>query len=57
MTLSESNEEVTLLKDDCTVMSWEPVRDYGSSGLNASMLQYWGVTEGRKLYYQSSDQK
>jgi hypothetical protein len=57
MTLSESNEDVTVLKDDCTVMSWEPVFDFGSSGLNASMLQYWGVTEGRKLYYQSSDQK
>ena len=57
LTLVESNEEVTILKDDCTVMSFEPVRDFGSSGLNASMLKYWGVTEGRKLYYQGSDQK
>ena len=56
-TLRESNEEVTLLKDDCTIMGWEPVRDYGSSGLNAEMLEYWGVTEGRKLHYQSSNQK
>jgi len=57
ITLSESNEEVTWLKDDCTVMSWEPIRDYGSSGINAEMLELWRVTEGKKLYYQSSDQK
>jgi len=57
ITLSESNKEVTLLNDDCTVMGWEPTRDYGSSGLNAEMIEYWGITEGKKLYYQSSDQK
>jgi hypothetical protein len=57
ITLSESNEEVTWLKDDCTVMGWEPTRNYVSSGLNAEMLEYWGVTEGKKLYYQGSDQK
>jgi hypothetical protein len=56
-TLRESTEEVTLLKDECTVMGWEPIRDYGSSGLNAEMLEYWGVTEGKKLYYQGSGQK
>ncbi len=56
-TLRESNEEVTRLKDDCTVMGWEPIRDYGSSGLNAEMLEFWRVTEGKKLYYQGSDQK
>lgn len=55
--LSESNEEVTLLKDDCTVMCWKPMSDYGSSGLNAEMLEYREVTEGKKLYYQGSDQK
>jgi len=57
ITLSESNQEVTWLKDDCTVMSWEPIPDYGGSGLNADILEFWGVTQGKKLYYQSSDQK
>jgi hypothetical protein len=57
ITLSKSNQEVTGLKDDCTVMSWEPIRDYGSSSLNAEMLEFWGVTRGKKLYYQGSDQK
>ena len=57
VTLSKSNQEVTGLKDDCTVMGWEPIRDYGSSSLNAEMLEFWGVTRGKKLYYQGSDQK
>lgn len=57
ITLSESNEEITRLKDDCTVMGWEPIRDYGSSGLNAEMLKFWRVTGGKRLYYQDSGQK
>jgi hypothetical protein len=55
--LSESEKEVTLLNDDCTVMGWEPIRDYGSSGLNAELIEYWGITEGKKLYHQGSGQK
>ena len=43
---------------ECNIYSAAaPVRDYGSSGLNAEMLEYWEVTEGRKLHYQSSNQK
>ncbi len=56
-TLRESNEEVTMLNDGCTVLGWEPIRDYEGSGLNAEMLEFWGVTKGKKLYYQGSDQK
>ncbi len=56
-TLIESNEKITLLNDDCTVMGWEPIRDYSNSELNASMLEYWGVTNGKKLYLQVGDQE
>jgi hypothetical protein len=56
-TLRESNEEVTMLNDACTVLGWEPIGDYGGSELNAEMLEFWGVTKGKKLYYQGSGQK
>ena len=56
-TLSLSKEEVTWLKDDCTVLGWGVITDYGSSGLNAEMLEFWRITKGKKLYYQGSDQK
>jgi len=50
--LSQSSEKITLLESDCSIMEWDKISDYRASELNAQLLEYWGITEGRKLYYQ-----
>ena len=50
--LAASTEEIVPLSSNCTVMSWERISDYKYSETNAEMLQYWGVTTKKKLYYQ-----
>ncbi len=50
--ISESKDDIVLISSDCTVMSWDKIRDYKDSELNAELLKYWGVTKEKKLYYQ-----
>lgn len=50
--LAQSPEPVVRLPADCKVMSWVPLADPQQSVANAELLYYWGVTPGRKLYYQ-----
>lgn len=50
--ISKSKENIVLVSSDCTVMSWEKIKDYKNSELNAELLKYWGVTKEIKLYYQ-----
>ncbi|MEO8399063.1 MAG: hypothetical protein ABI550_04510 [Ignavibacteriaceae bacterium] len=50
--ISESKEDIVLLKSDCTVMSWVIVKNYKESELNAELLKLWGVTKEKKLFYQ-----
>ena len=42
---------VVRLPQECKVMSWEVITNPNESITNAEMLEYWGVTKGRKLYY------
>ena len=37
---------------NCSVMAWGPITTTEQSERNAAMLEYWGVTPGRKLYFQ-----
>lgn len=37
---------------DCTVLAWGPITTTEQSERNAAMLEYWGVTPGRRLYFQ-----
>ncbi len=50
-TIANSNEKIVLLEEDCTVLSWFPIRDYHQSRLNAKLLKIWGVTDEERLYY------
>ncbi len=50
--LSKSTENIVLVKNDCSVMAWEKIKDKNASTLNGELLQYWGITEDKKLYYQ-----
>ncbi|MCC3151663.1 hypothetical protein Q3A66_01665 [Hymenobacter sp. BT770] len=43
---------VVRLPADCTVLGWLPITDFRQSAYNAELLYYWGVTPGRRLYYQ-----
>ncbi len=42
---------VVRLPEKCPVLSWDPITNPGESVTNAELLEYWGVTNGRKLYY------
>jgi hypothetical protein len=50
--IARSTQDTVMLASDCTVMAWGPIKDPAASELNAELLQYWGVTEKKKLYYQ-----
>ncbi|WP_133271616.1 hypothetical protein [Hymenobacter radiodurans] len=50
--LAQSTEPIVHLDSDCTVMAWEKITDPLQSDNNAQLLEFWGVTKGKKLYYQ-----
>ena len=50
--LSQATEPVVRLAAGCNVMSWERVSSPQYSELNAQLFQYWGITNGKKPYYQ-----
>ena len=50
-------EPVAQLPNACTVMSWFPVTDPGSSALAVELLHYWGVLPKKTLYYQQETTK
>ncbi|OGX84842.1 hypothetical protein [Hymenobacter coccineus] len=52
--LAQAPESVVLVRipPNYTVLSWTPVTDSAASAVPADMLRYWGVTHGRKRYYQ-----
>ena len=39
------------LDNECSILAWETIRDPGSSEVNARLLQIWGVTTEKRLYY------
>ena len=50
--LAASKEKIVLLDNDCSVLAWEKIDAPSSSEFNARLLQFWGITEEKKLYYQ-----
>lgn len=50
--LATSTQSPVLIENDCTVMAWKKINEPRSSALNAQLLQYWGITKERILYYQ-----
>jgi len=50
--LANSKDKIVRLPDDCTVMSWGKTYDYRKSVDKAELLQFWGITKEKKLFYQ-----
>jgi len=50
--LSQAVENPVLISPDCMVLSWEKISDPAASTANATLLQYWGLTNDVKRYYQ-----
>ncbi|UOQ66505.1 hypothetical protein [Hymenobacter volaticus] len=50
--LAQATEPVARISAECTVMSWWIVNRPEYTETNAELLKYWGVTKGKKLYYQ-----
>ncbi|MGI4736767.1 MAG: hypothetical protein ACRYG7_16480 [Janthinobacterium lividum] len=42
---------VVRLPKACCVLSWYPITSPSESLTNAKLLEYWGITQGRPLYY------
>ena len=56
--LVNSPDTITILPTDCNVMAWQDIFESPKrSELNAEMMQFWGITKEKKLYYQDSGQK
>jgi hypothetical protein len=49
--LSQKKSKIVVLTQDCSVLSWETIRDKNESYSKGVMLQRWGITDGRKLYF------
>ncbi|WP_046246899.1 hypothetical protein [Hymenobacter terrenus] len=50
--LARATEPVVRLGAGCTVMSWVKTGSPQESEVNAQLLEYWGITQGKRLYYQ-----
>jgi hypothetical protein len=50
--LSHSEEGIVFLEYDCTVMEWEKIHDPQLTRLNSELLQLFGITKKKILYYQ-----
>lgn len=56
--LVNSPDTITILSTDCNIMAWSDIYESPKrSELNAEMMQFWGITKEKKLYYQDSRQK
>lgn len=54
-TLAKSPNYITKLPATFNVMSWNPITNPEQSRPNAIMLEFWHITKGQKLYYQSNE--
>jgi hypothetical protein len=50
--ISQSKEEIILLDNGCSVMSWGPTKNYRDSEVKTELLRVGGVTKEKKYFYQ-----
>lgn len=50
--ISESNDNVVFIENECTVLSWDKITDPEKSTLNGQLLKRWRITNDNKQYYQ-----
>jgi hypothetical protein len=49
--ISQSNEDIVALDNDCAVVSWEPIYHPNKSKPHGELLFFWNITDKPKLYY------
>ncbi|MDD2380382.1 MAG: hypothetical protein PHV35_01670 [Mariniphaga sp.] len=49
--MAVSNDSIVPIPKDCFVMSWANTFDYKESENRARLIQYWGITHEKKLFY------
>ncbi|WP_331148412.1 hypothetical protein [Hymenobacter sp.] len=49
--LAQATEPIVRVSAECAVMSWWKINRPEYSETNAQLLEYWGITKGKKLYY------
>ena len=54
-TIAASDKDIVELKASCWIMAWSTYGSPGESEINSRMLQYWNVTQDKKLYYHKPD--
>lgn len=50
--LARATQPIVELSTDCNVLTWLPFTAYQESEIHAQMLQYWGITPRKQLFYQ-----
>jgi hypothetical protein len=50
--LARATQPIEELSTDCNVLTWIPLTEYHGSEIHAQMLQYWGITKKKQLFYQ-----
>lgn len=48
--IANSPDNIIILEDECSVMSWGKIKDYHDAEINSELLLYWGVIKEKKLY-------
>lgn len=51
ITISESKDDIVVLKSGCQVLSWDVITDYRRTEMNGQLLMILGVTDTKKMYY------
>jgi hypothetical protein len=49
--IGNTQETIVALKEDCSVVAWEKFNTPEESELNAQLLNIWGITKEKKLYF------
>lgn len=50
--IAASKERIIFLDNDCSVINWIKETDYKNNQSRSELLQHWGITKEKKLFYQ-----
>jgi hypothetical protein len=53
-TIAKSKEDMVLLEDQCIILCWSKSTNPADSENAGRMMQFWNVTDRKKLYYYTS---
>ncbi|OWP62983.1 hypothetical protein CDA63_11405 [Hymenobacter amundsenii] len=55
-TLAQARTPTVQLPESCPVLAWQPITNYAESEVQAHLLDYWGITWGKRLFQQPPGQ-